>query len=95
MVDLDKYVYIKEFYPVNKGSYLGIATVELKNKFEIRLRIIKAKSGNIFATLPTDRVLTDDNVEFVKMIKFHDREFERELCDYVARKIKEDPNITQ
>lgn len=83
-MDISQYVTINDYYPVNKGAFLGIITATLGGKVVVRMRVIRSKAGHIFANLPTDRIDVNGDSQYVPMIQFLNSQFERDLCDYVS-----------
>lgn len=88
-MDLNEYVTFQDYYPVNKGAFIGIITVTLGQKLTLRMRVIRSKAGHTFANLPTDRIDGPNNPEYIPMIKFLNDKFEKDLCEHVSNMAKD------
>lgn len=94
-MNLEGYAKLIDYCAVEKGSCVGVATVELGGKVQIRMKAIISKKGNLFVNMPTEGVEVNGSLEFVPMIKFVNEKFEKELCEYVRDLIKDKVKIEE
>lgn len=88
-MNLEGYAKLIDYCSIEKGSCVGVATVELGGKVQIRMKAVMSKKGNLFVNMPTEGMEVNGSFEFVPMIKFVNEKFERELCEYVRDLIKD------